>query len=67
MALQLGDPCSIWNGTSPIGDPLSWLFGVVVKVKKDRNIGKEQYQVFWNDGGGVDKTWYDESDIKIKR
>ena len=68
MVLQLGDPCTIWNGESPIGDPLSWLFGVIVKVKKDKDMGKEKYQAIWSVSGGVelDKTWYDFNDIKLE-
>ena len=63
--MKIGDPCVIWNGESPIGDPLSWLFGVVVKKKTDRKIGKEMYQVIWSDLSG-DKTWYDFNDIKLE-
>ena len=63
--MKIGDPCVIWNGESPIGDPLSWLFGMVVKVKKDKDIGKEKYQVIWNDLSR-DKTWYDFNDIKLE-
>ena len=63
--MKIGDPCVIWNGESPIGDPLSWLFGVVVKVKKDKDIGKEKYQCVWNDLSR-DKTWYDFNDIKLE-
>ena len=65
MVLQLGDPCVIWNGESPIGDPLSWLFGMVVKVKKDKDTGEEKYQVIWSDLS-EDKTWYDFNDIKLE-
>jgi hypothetical protein len=64
--VKIGDPCTIWNGESPIGDPLSWLFGVVVKKKTDRKIGKEMYQVIWSDLSGEDKTWYDFNDIKLE-
>ena len=63
--MKIGDPCVIWNGESPIGDPLSWLFGVVVKKKTDRKIGKEMYQCVWNDLSR-DKTWYDFNDIKLE-
>jgi hypothetical protein len=63
--MKIGDPCTIWNGESPIDDPLSWLFGVVVKKKTDRKIGKEMYQVIWSDLSG-DKTWYDFNDIKLE-
>ena len=64
--MKIGDPCVIWNGESPIGDPLSWLFGMVVKVKKDKDIGKEKYQCVWSDLSGEDKTWYDFNDIKLE-
>ena len=64
--MKIGDPCTIWNGESPIGDPLSWLFGVVVKKKTDRKIGKEMYQCVWSDLSGEDKTWYDFNDIKLE-
>lgn len=64
--MKIGDPCVIWNGESPIGDPLSWLFGVVVKKKTDRKIGKEKYQCVWSDLSGEDKTWYDFNDIKLE-
>lgn len=66
MVLRIGDPCTIWNGESPIGDPLSWLFGMVAKKKTDRKIGKEMYQVIWSDLSGEDKTWYDFNDIKLE-
>ena len=63
--MKIGDPCVIWNGESPIGDPLSWLFGMVVKVKKDKDIGKEKYQCVWSDLSR-DKTWYDFNDINLE-
>lgn len=64
--MKSGDPCSIWSGNSPISDPKNWLFGVVVKVKIDKDIGKKKYQAIWNDLSGADKTWYDENDIKLE-
>jgi hypothetical protein len=66
--MKIGDPCVIWNGESPIGDPSSWLFGVIVKVKKDKDMGKEKYQAIWSESGGVelDKNWYDFNDIKLE-
>ena len=60
-----GDPCVIWNGNSPIGDSLNWCWGIVVKKKTDRKIGKEKYQVLWHDGVR-DSTWYDFNDIKME-
>ena len=68
MVLQLGDQCTIWNGESPIDDPSSWLLGVIVKVKKDKDTGKEKYQVIWSESGGIelDKYWYDFNDLKME-
>ena len=50
MVLQLGDPCVIWNGESPIGDPLSWLFGVVVKIKPGMISMISSWKI-WKEGG----------------
>jgi hypothetical protein len=63
--MKIGDQCTIWDGESPIDVPSSWLFGVVVKKKTDRKIGKEMYQVIWSDGDR-DSTWYDFNDIKME-
>ena len=60
--MKRGDPCSIWDGEGPIGDPRSWPLGLVLRSKMKE--GKKVYQVIWNNDVG-DPTWYFESDITM--
>ena len=64
--MQIGDICKIWNGKSSISEPNNWLIGIVMKEKKNRNWDAPRFQVFWNDGD-IDKTWYEENDIRFDK
>jgi hypothetical protein len=62
--VKLGDPCSIWDGEGPPGDPRSWLVGIVSRSRMKH--GEKEFQVIWN-RFPIDPTWYRESDITIKK
>jgi len=65
--VQIGDICKIWNGKSSISEPNNWLIGIVMKKKKNVNWATVRYQVMWNDDRGIDKTWYEENDIRFDK
>lgn len=65
--MQIGDICKIWNGKSSISESNNWLIGIVIKKKKNVNWATVRYQAMWNDDRGIDKTWYEENDIRFDK
>ena len=63
--MNLGDPCSIWDGEGNINHPSSWLFGFVKAIRNESPKWAAKYQVFWNRFPN-DDTWYMKSDIDMK-
>jgi len=63
--MQIGELCKIWNGKSSISETKNWLIGIVVKEEKNVNCAEARFQVLWNDGMGIDQTWYSSSDIRF--
>jgi len=39
----------------------------VMKKKKNVNWATVRYQAMWNDDRGIDKTWYEENDIRFDK